>query len=91
MNFANIRPAVEALRAVDFVWNPTKKTHEETQRPPHVFERDGQLFVSAEDGGYFADYYGSSGMWIKPELEAVAKAHGGYWEWVNPGCISFCQ
>lgn len=57
---------------------------------PNTFERDGQLFVSAEDGGIFADYYGefTDGYpWIDKKLEDAAKKHGFFWEWENPGCI----
>jgi hypothetical protein len=53
---------------------------------PAVFVRDSGLFVSAEDGRGFADYYGEfrgNYAWIHPELERIAKAHGGYWEWEN--------
>jgi hypothetical protein len=57
---------------------------------PTIFERDGTLFVSAEDGGYFADYYGEyrgGYPWIDPRLESAATKAGFYWEWENPGCI----
>lgn len=62
---------------------------------PTVFERDGLVFISAEDGKGFADYYGeyqaTEAPYIHPELEAIAKNHGGYWEWENPGCIVFAN
>lgn len=61
-------------------------------KSPTVFRRNDSIFVSAEDGGYFADYYGEFRgryPWIHPILETWAKSHGGYWEWENPGCIYF--
>jgi hypothetical protein len=61
---------------------------------PTVFERDGRLIVSAEDGLPWADYYGEfrgGYPWINPVLEAWAEEKGGFWEWENPGCIYFCE
>lgn len=59
------------------------------------FIRDNVLHISAEGANscYWADYYGEyrgGHPWINPALEAFAKENGGYWEWVNPGCIAFC-
>jgi len=54
---------------------------------------DNRLFVSAEDGGFFADYFGEfrgGYPWVHPKLESIANEFGGYWEWENPGCISLC-
>lgn len=59
---------------------------------PTVLVRDGQLYVSAEDGPNFADYYGEyrgGCPWIAPELDAWAARKHGYWEWANPGAIVF--
>lgn len=60
--------------------------------PPTVFfNRDGQglLYLSGEDGQYFADYYGElSGdgyPTIDERLEAIADKYGTYWEWENAG------
>lgn len=64
------------------------------RRGPLVILRDKRLIVSAEDGGYFADYYGSDAQpwpWVHPALEKLAEKHGGFWEWENPGCIYFCE
>jgi len=55
-----------------------------------AFERDGLLFVSAEDGQGFADYYGqfTGGYpYIDERLEKFAEKHGCYWEWQDAGCI----
>lgn len=59
-----------------------------------IFQQENRIFVSAEDAeSYkFADYYGEyrgGYPWISDELEALAKKHGGYWEWQNPGSIVF--
>jgi hypothetical protein len=61
---------------------------------PHAFERDGALFISAENGDNAADYYGEyrgGYPWINEALEAWAKKRGGYFEWENPGTIVFCK
>lgn len=47
--------------------------------------------VSAEDGEYFADYYGEidgSGLpYINEKLKNIAEKYGTYWEWENPSAI----
>lgn len=61
---------------------------------PEVWIRNDMVFVSGEDGRDWADYYGEyrkGYAYINPQLEALAKANGGYWEWENPGCIAFCE
>ena len=64
-------------------------------KPPHAFiDERGVLNVSAENGDGAADYYGEfrgGYPFIEPKLEAWAKKRGGYWEWVNPGCIAFYE
>jgi len=64
---------------------------EVTDRPPYVFEREGQLFVSSEEGDEFSDYYGEyyAPMYIDERLETIAEKNGGYWEWENAGTIVF--
>lgn len=60
---------------------------------PTTWERNGRIFVSAEDGGHFADYYGEfrgGYSWIHPSLERLAQEADGFWEWENPGCLVFC-
>lgn len=57
---------------------------------PHAFERDGLIYVSAENGDDAADYYGEfrgGDPWVCPRLEKWAEKRGCYWEWENPGCI----
>lgn len=58
-------------------------------RPTIIRERDcdAQLILSAEDGGYFADYYGRGGLYIDPRIEDVAYKHGFYFEWENAGAL----
>ena len=60
-----------------------------TNRPPKTFVRDGLLFVSAEDGSYFADYYPemSDDPFIDPRLEKIADRYDTYWEWEDAGSI----
>ncbi len=53
---------------------------------------EGRLYVSAEEGDGFADYYGEfcdngGDPYIDPALEAWAEERGMYWDWVNPGEI----
>jgi len=77
---------INKLRALEIDWVEGVCT-------PTVIERDGRVFVSAEDGKCLADYYGEfSGddAWIHPALESFADKHGMFWEWQNPGCISLC-
>lgn len=72
-----------ALSAIKIVQN-------ENGESPTVFTRENSIFVSAEDGKGFADYYGEfrgGYPWIHPNLERAAKNLKGYWEWQNPGCI----
>jgi len=58
------------------------------------YENENCLNLSAEDGQYFADYYGemdgSGYPYIDPRLEAIADKFDSYWEWVNPGAIVMC-
>ena len=57
---------------------------------PTVSLVNGMLQVSAEDGGYFADYYGEfrdGYPWIDPALEKWAENKACYWDWESPGSI----
>jgi hypothetical protein len=60
-----------------------------TNRPPKTYVKDGLLFVSAEDGNYFADYYPemSDDPFIDPRLEKIADRYDTYWEWEDAGSI----
>ncbi len=67
----------------------------------HVFVQEGctkksfTVLVSAENGDDSADYYGERGgsiyPWINPKLVEFAKERDGFWEWQNPGSISFAD
>jgi cell division protein FtsB len=54
--------------------------------PPEVFEKDGLIYVSAEDGQHYAEYYD---FYINKDLEKVANKYGSYWEWEDAGSIVF--
>jgi hypothetical protein len=90
----NIATELRNLEIVMPVWDREQRDMVEKPVKPYVFERDGQVFVSAEHGDNMADYYGEyrgGYPWIRPELEEFAKQHGGHWEWQNPGAIVFVQ
>jgi len=94
MNKEALIAKIKTLEAPDFVRDPVTRKFVEKMRPPYVFEREGKVFVSAEDGCFFADYYGEfrgGYPWIDPKLEELAKEFKGYWEWENPGCIFFVE
>ena len=69
----------------------SKLQSEVTDRPPTVFERDGELFVSSEEGDEFSDYYGEyyEPQYVDERLEAIASKYGGYWDWENSGTLIF--
>lgn len=58
---------------------------------PMATHGDGKIYVSAEDGGWFANYYGENDngdpAWIHPMLIKWAADRGWFWEWENPGAI----
>jgi len=84
---------IEKLRLVQIPghkWNKEKKDFDEVMVHPTVILRDNLVIVSAEDGHYFADYYGEfrgGYPWIHEVLEAFAKEHKCFWEWENAACI----
>lgn len=70
----------------------TGKYEEATLMPTLFLDRDhaNQVVLSAEDGGYFADYYGEyrgGYPWVHPEVEEAAEKLGFYWEWENAGAL----
>ena len=83
---------LKAITADDYELNERRELVAKPVNPT-VFERDGSVYVSAEDGCHFADYYGESNYrsggyaWIHPKLEAFANSVGGYWDWQDPGTI----
>ena len=62
-----------------------------------MFERDGKVFVSAEDPESYkwVNYYADSRIWggekINPKLRQLLKKCGMYLEWENPGCLSIYE
>ena len=76
------------------VWNRETKEHDDKLVAPHAFIRDGQLFLSAENGDDAADYYGEfrgGYAWINPILEKFATENKCYWEWQDAGTIVLNQ
>jgi hypothetical protein len=66
----------------------------EVYKKPKSFIRDGQLYISAENGDDAADYYGEyrgGYPYINPALEDFATKNKGYFEWENPACIVFVK
>jgi hypothetical protein len=55
-------------------------------KPPHVFEKDGFIYVSAEEGDGYADFFE---YYINKDLEKVANKYGAFWEWEDAGSIMF--
>jgi hypothetical protein len=55
-------------------------------KPPYVFEKDGFIYVSAEEGDNYADYYR---YYINKDLIKVANKYGTFWEWEDAGSIMF--
>ena len=87
---------LKALHIDSMDWDRETKSLIDTVVSPTVIERDGLVIVSAEDGKGFADYWGCDeiqreGMYIHPELEALADKHGMYWEWEDAGAISIAS
>ena len=64
-------------------------------KTPYAFIGDyDRLCISGEEGDSLLDYYGEyrdGCPYICSELEAWAAKHGGFWEWLNPGAIMFCE
>jgi hypothetical protein len=61
-----------------------------TNKSPKTFVKDGFIHLSAEDGSYFADYYGEfkdEEMYIDPRLEKIANKYGMMWDWEDAGTI----
>lgn len=78
-------------KQLDKFFDQLKKLTDEEGRHPTLFRRDGKIILSAEDGGYFADYYGEYRLgypWVHPKIEKWAKDRGLFWEWENPGCLA---
>jgi hypothetical protein len=60
----------------------------------HIFEREGLICISGEDGLGIVDYYGEfSGGYphIDKKLSAFAKERGLHWEWNDPSSIALTE
>ena len=64
-----------------------------TERPPYVYEREGQIKLSSEEGDEFSDYYGEfyEPLYVDARLEAIADKYNSYWEWENAGTLVLVQ
>lgn len=63
------------------------------REPTIIVGSDRRVLLSAEDGRCFADYYQEFGLHaasdtpgVDSDLCELARQHGCYWEWENPGC-----
>lgn len=93
-NAQKIVAELKALKKPWMKWDAEKREYLDIEVSPTVIERDGKIFISAEDGLVWADYYGEyAGGYavIDKRLEAFAKERGFYWEWENPGAIYLCE
>jgi hypothetical protein len=54
-------------------------------KAPKFFERNGLIYVSAENGDNYADY--DNYMFIDEKLEDLADSFDTYWDWENAGSI----
>lgn len=64
-----------------------------TERPPKLYEEDGQIKLSSEEGDEFSDYYGEfyEPMYVDSRLEAIADKYNSFWEWENAGTLVLVQ
>jgi antirestriction protein len=54
-------------------------------KAPYVYQRDGYIYVSAEEGDNYADY--DNYLYIDEKLEDFADKYDTYWDWENAGAI----
>jgi hypothetical protein len=54
-------------------------------KAPYVYQRDGFIYVSAEEGDNYADY--DNYLFIDEKLEDFADKYDTYWDWENAGAI----
>jgi len=54
-------------------------------KAPYVYQRDGLIYVSAEEGDNYADY--DNYLYIDEKLEDFADKYDTYWDWENAGAI----
>jgi antirestriction protein len=54
-------------------------------KAPYVYQRNGFIYVSAEEGDNYADY--DNYLYIDEKLEDFADKYDTYWDWENAGAI----
>jgi antirestriction protein len=54
-------------------------------KAPKVYQRNGFIYVSAEEGDNYADY--DNYLFIDEKLEDFADKYDTYWDWENAGAI----
>jgi hypothetical protein len=54
-------------------------------KAPEVFVKDNLIYISAENGDNYADYYEL--LYIDEQLEELANKYDTYWEWEDAGSI----
>ena len=54
-------------------------------KAPYVYQRDGYIYISAEEGDNYADY--DNYLYIDEKLEDFADKYDTYWDWENAGAI----
>ncbi|MFV2091155.1 MAG: hypothetical protein ACC642_10880 [Pseudomonadales bacterium] len=96
----NKREQLRLVKAMSKITTEGEKYNRQTGKyepamvmPTLILDRDesNQVMLSAEDGGYFADYYGEfrgGYPWIDPRVEKAAERLGFYWEWENAAVLT---
>ena len=90
MNLEKLQQKLPKLLNTKFV----NKELVDVYEPPYSFIKDGNLYISGENGDNACDYYGEfrgGYPYINPALLEFAKKNKGIFEWENPACIVFCK
>lgn len=86
------KQVIESLRTLSKEWVDFDRETREIIYPivnPTVIENeDGGVFISAEDGLGWADYYAEFGVEFAPELTKWAEENDVTLEWYNPGSVA---
>jgi hypothetical protein len=90
MNLEKLQQKLPKLLNIKFV----NKELVDVYEPPYSFIKNGNLYISGENGDNACDYYGEfrgGYPYINPALLEFAKKNKGIFEWENPACIVFCK